>query len=654
MPMTEPSRLKKGLPLPPGVTADAFIKRPEPQPSPPGANDEEGEGRAADERHLPFGAMGSSVTLGRLDTAPMVKAVQELFATDPRLTGYLPAFGATAPPAGLSREEDEAQRTNHRELMAALSEANLRVNKDQLLSTGIRVRLRRKSALHSHDVQLRVHGELGEASHLGDIDDWLVRAHSGVAANAQSGRSSSRSIGGMVLAQARLVPGVLTGSARYERQSSGSRRNQGGPTTRTDVLTNGSEKASAFGAALRLNVDVTMTSRQRKLARAVTPGGPGRDAPEAKLLSGLHMEEQNVRLLTPSEFTVGTEEKARLDAGGGQAPGPEQAVGAAGIGELSRAAPAPATGQLVRDWQLVETIGDGQPVPGRVLPHLACPTTSGTGSEVTGLSVILFESLHTKFVLGSRYILPDEAIIDPACTATLPSMVVASSGLDLLSHAIECYTARAYTRWAKVAVPGTRPMIQGANPWSDLHAREALRIVGEYLERGVTDASDHEARDNLSWAASLAGMAFGNCGTHLPHALSYAVSQGARDFQAKDYPAQPSFVPHGISVIVNSPSVFRYTAQAAPERHLEAARYLGADTRDAMPADAGEVVAARIISLMRATGIPNGIGGVGLTQEDASELAQSTIRQRRAIGNAPRDTGLTEITRIFEGAVNYW
>ncbi|MFB3089657.1 MAG: hydroxyacid-oxoacid transhydrogenase [Acidiferrobacterales bacterium] len=298
--------------------------------------------------------------------------------------------------------------------------------------------------------------------------------------------------------------------------------------------------------------------------------------------------------------------------------------------------------------------GDGQPVPGRVLPHLACPTTSGTGSEVTGLSVILFESLHTKFVLGSRYILPDEAIIDPACTATLPSMVVASSGLDLLSHAIECYTARAYTRWAKVAAPGARPMIQGANPWSDLHAREALRIVGEYLERGVTDASDHEARDNLSWAASLAGMAFGNCGTHLPHALSYAVSQGARDFQAKGYPAQPSFVPHGISVIVNSPSVFRYTAQTAPERHLEAAQCLGADTRDAVPADAGEVVAARIISLMRATGIPNGIGGVGLTREDASELAQSAIRQRRAIGNAPRDTGLAEITQIFEGAVKYW
>ncbi len=300
-------------------------------------------------------------------------------------------------------------------------------------------------------------------------------------------------------------------------------------------------------------------------------------------------------------------------------------------------------------------VGAGQPVPGPLKPHVACPTTSGTGSEVTGLSVILFESLNTKFVFGSRYMLPDEAVIDPACIDTLPPMVVASTGFDLLSHAIECYTARAYTRWAKVDAPGARPMIQGANPWSDLHAREALRIVGQYLQRGVADSSDHEARDNLSWAATLAGMAFGNSGTHLPHALSYAVSQFARDFQPADYPRHDSaFVPHGISVILNSPSVFRYTADAAPARYLEAAQCLATEVRDAAPEDAGEVVAGRIIELMKATGIPNGLGDVGLTRNDAPALAESAMRQRRAIGNAPRDTVQTDLQTIFERAVRYW
>ncbi|WP_145499468.1 hypothetical protein [Streptomyces sp. CFMR 7] len=397
-----------GLPLPPGVTAGDFIKPPEPGAAP--SVTAEGEASASgaagagggSERHLPFGAMGSSVTLGRLDTAPMMKAVRELFATDPRLTGYLPAFGTTPPAADLSREEAEAQRANYRELMTALSEANLRVNKDQLLSTGIRVRLRRKTAMHSHDVQLRVHGTMGEANHLGDIDDWLVRAHAGVAANAQSGRSSSRSIGGMVLAQARLIPGALTGSARYERTTSGTRRNQAGPTTRTDVLTNGSEKAAAFGAALRLNVDVTMTSRPRKMTRALTPGSPGRDVPEAKLLSGLHLEEQDVRLLTPTEFTVGAEEKRRLGAGAGRAPGAESATAATGIGDLAGVVPAALTGQrLVRDWQLVETVGDGQPIRDLALSLLSRAAARGeAGRQDPALTT---EGLAPRLAVEERF-----------------------------------------------------------------------------------------------------------------------------------------------------------------------------------------------------------------------------------------------------------
>ena len=300
-------------------------------------------------------------------------------------------------------------------------------------------------------------------------------------------------------------------------------------------------------------------------------------------------------------------------------------------------------------------VGDGVPVPGPVLPHIACPTTSGTGSEATGLAVIRIESLNTKFVIASRYILPDEAIVDPACTDSLPAMVVASTGVDLMSHAIECYTARAYTRWAKIDKPGARPMIQGANPWSDLHAREALRIVGGYLQRGVADPSDHEARDKLMWGATLAGMAFGNCGTHLPHAFSYAITHLVKSWRAKDYPkGEGPFVPHGISVILNSPSVFRFTAPASPQRHLEAADCLGADTRDATPDDAGEVVAGRIIGLMKSAGIPNGIGEVGFTTDDAQALAESASRQRRAIGNSPRDLEHSDVAGIFEGAVTSW
>jgi len=268
--------------------------------------------------------------------------------------------------------------------------------------------------------------------------------------------------------------------------------------------------------------------------------------------------------------------------------------------------------------------------------------------------VIRINDLNTKFVLGSPHLMPNEALVDPSVCDTLPDNVVASTGFDLLCHAIECYTAKAYTRWQKVDNPMARPLLQGANPWSDLAARKALELVGKYLIRGVTDADDREARDNLMWGATLAGMAFGNSGTHLPHAMSYGVTHLMHDITTPDYRVESPFVPHGISVIVSAPAIFRYVAEAAPERHLEAADFLGADSKGATPPDAGEVVANRLIDLMKKTGAPNGLSGVGFNTGDIPALSQSSFRQSRAIANTPRETNLVDIQNIYTGAISYW
>lgn len=299
-------------------------------------------------------------------------------------------------------------------------------------------------------------------------------------------------------------------------------------------------------------------------------------------------------------------------------------------------------------------VGAGRPIPGPLLPHIACPTTSGTGSECTSVSVIRLNEHNCKFILGSPYLLPDEALVDPACTDTLPGNAVASTGYDLMCHALECYTARAYTRWDRIEDPLKRPLLQGANPWSDLAAREALAIVDRYLARGVRDADDHEARDQLMWGASLAGMAFGNSGTHLPHAMSYGVTHYMHDITTDGYPIASPFVPHGISVVVNAPAIFGFLAEGAPERHLEAAGHLGAARGGATPADAGEVLSARLVEIMRTTGAPNGLSGVGLGAGDAAAMAASVIRQRRAIANAPRVADEGEIVSIYNAAVSYW
>jgi hydroxyacid-oxoacid transhydrogenase len=299
-------------------------------------------------------------------------------------------------------------------------------------------------------------------------------------------------------------------------------------------------------------------------------------------------------------------------------------------------------------------IGEGKPVPGPLKPHIACPTTAGTGSEVTGITIFDLLSLKAKTGIASHALRPTEALVDPDCTASLPPEVVASAGLDVLSHALESYTARPYVRRPAPERPSLRPMSQGANPWSDLGCRESLRVLGQYLERAVHDASDSEAREQMMWAATLAGIAFGNAGVHAPHGMAYAVAGLVRDFRPSGYPDHEPLVPHGMAVILNAPSSFRYTAEASPERHLEGARLLGADTHGAGANDAGEVLANELIRIMRAVGIPNGLGGVGYTEGDVAALTDGAHPQQRLLQNAPRDMSKPVLADLFRRAMRYW
>jgi len=299
-------------------------------------------------------------------------------------------------------------------------------------------------------------------------------------------------------------------------------------------------------------------------------------------------------------------------------------------------------------------IGAGKPVPGPLKPHIACPTTCGTGSECTGIAIFDLLALQVKTGIASKRLRPSLALIDPATTHTLPKNVVAASGFDILSHALESYTARPYTRRTAPGKPSLRPMSQGANPWSDIGCEAALKLLGQYLERGVNDASDHEARDNLMYAATLAGIAFGNSGVHVPHGMAYSVAGLVRDFHPEGYPGDEPIVPHGMSVVVNAPSVFRFTACACPDRHIAAAGWLGADTRGATDADAGEVIARQIIAMMKATKVPNGIGGVGYGQDDVPALAKGAWAQQRLLTNSPREVTQEGLEDLYLGALSYW
>lgn len=299
-------------------------------------------------------------------------------------------------------------------------------------------------------------------------------------------------------------------------------------------------------------------------------------------------------------------------------------------------------------------IGAGKAVPGPLKPHIACPTTCGTGSECTGITIFDLLSHQVKTGIASKRLKPSMALIDPATTYSLPKNVVAASGFDVLSHALESYTARAFTRRAAPATPSLRPMSQGANPWSDMGCEAALKLLGKYLVRAVNDATDLAARDQMMYAATLAGIAFGNSGVHVPHGMAYSVAGLVRDFQPEGYPTHEPMVPHGMSVIVNAPSVFRFTACACPERHLFGAACLGADVRDAHMDDAGDVLAKHLIKLMQATGIPNGVGGVGYGEADVPSLTQGAWAQQRLLTNAPREVRQGDLSQLYRDAMRYW
>jgi hydroxyacid-oxoacid transhydrogenase len=299
-------------------------------------------------------------------------------------------------------------------------------------------------------------------------------------------------------------------------------------------------------------------------------------------------------------------------------------------------------------------IGKAIPVPGPLKPLVAIPTTAGTGSETTGVSVFDLTEMHAKTGIANRRLKPTLGMLDPENTRTMPREVAASSGLDILSHAIESFTATPYTSRPRPERPALRPAYQGSNPISDIWALQALHMVKKYLVRAVEDPADDEARAQMLLAASYAGVGFGNAGVHLPHGMSYPVSGHVKSYRAPGYPDDHPLVPHGVSVILNAPAVFRFTAPANPARHLEAAEALGADITGAKDADAGKVLADRITWFMERLRVPNGLKALGYTSADIPALVEGTLPQHRVTKLSPRPAGPDELAALFEDALVAW
>jgi len=174
------------------------------------------------------------------------------------------------------------------------------------------------------------------------------------------------------------------------------------------------------------------------------------------------------------------------------------------------------------------------------------------------------------------------------------------------------------------------------------------------LLRAMDDPGDEEAGGQMLLAATFAGIGFATAGVHLAHAMSYPVSGMVRDYVAEGYPDDRPLIPHGLSVALNAPAVFRFTGPAAPERHRRAAELIGLDAAG-VPDDAvGDLLADGIVAVMKQAGLPNGLAAVGYGPADLDALVAGTLPQKTVTILSPRPASAHDLRRLFEESLTLW
>ncbi|KAH7097439.1 alcohol dehydrogenase [Auriculariales sp. MPI-PUGE-AT-0066] len=316
-------------------------------------------------------------------------------------------------------------------------------------------------------------------------------------------------------------------------------------------------------------------------------------------------------------------------------------------------------------------IGKGLPIEKTLRPLIAVPTTAGTGSETTGTAILDIPSKNFKTGIANRALRPTLGVVDARSTESCPTAVHISAGLDVLFHAMESYTAIPYTeRTPRPTNPLLRPSYQGSNPIADVFSLWALRQTVEHLPRIAKDSgpSSYHSRQQMLLAATFAGIGFGNAGVHLCHGISYPISglnKTGPKYKHPGYVVDKPIIPHGISVALTGPAVFRFTAPSAPERHRELLRiyrdYLPAnvDSERIAEADIGPAVYDAIARFLDVLGVPRGLTAVGYTSDDVPRLVKGAIPQRRVldlapgIGNVAGEDGEENLSEIVAASLSY-
>jgi hydroxyacid-oxoacid transhydrogenase len=296
-------------------------------------------------------------------------------------------------------------------------------------------------------------------------------------------------------------------------------------------------------------------------------------------------------------------------------------------------------------------VGAGKKPPSPLRPHLAIPTTSGTGSEATTVAVLDIPAIKLKTGISHRYLRATQAIVDPEMTRSLNAEVTSSTGLDVVCHAAESFLSKPFDTRPRPDSPDDRPPYQGSNPVADVWSAKALEYGGRYLRRAVADADDIEARGYMMLAATMAGVGFGSAGVHIPHSCAYPIASLKHEYQPPGYPDDHAFVPHGHSVIVTAPAAFRFTYDAMPERHNQVSELLAGEPI----ADAGPDTLPDILrQLMQDIDAPRGVAELGYVEDDIPALVEGALKQQRLLAVAPKEVTGQDLHHIITASMTNW
>ena len=299
-------------------------------------------------------------------------------------------------------------------------------------------------------------------------------------------------------------------------------------------------------------------------------------------------------------------------------------------------------------------IGKGLPVPGPLKPLIAIPTTAGTGSETTGVTIFDFKRMHAKTGIASRRLKPTLGLLDPENTRTMPAPVAASSGLDILSHAIESFTALPYTGRPLPERPLLRPAYQGSNPISDIWSLASLRHGQQVPDsRGRRSVRRRGARADDSRGvvrgrrlrqrrrASAARHVVSGVGQREELRRAGLLERSsARAARVLGDPERAGGLPfHGVG---------QSGAASAGRRSARRGRVA------CKPADAGRMLADRITWFMQQLHTPNGLKAIGYSSSDIPALVEGTLPQHRVTKLSPRPAGPEDLAALFEDAMVAW